>query len=107
MDIGYLVLDRDASIEFLRDRRLTFPAMELLLVQGIGEGPIHERTEHGLMTKSGPPHLRLRKLVAPAMSPRSINRLRQRLRADIEERWEKVGPDGRCEFVHAFAQPIP
>jgi cytochrome P450 len=107
VDIGYLVFDRDASIEFLRDRRLTFPALELLLVQGISEGPIYERTEHGLMTKSGPPHLRLRKLVAPAMSPRSINRLRERLRADIEQRWEKVAPQGRCEFVHAFAQPIP
>ena len=41
------------------------------------------------------------------MSPRSIGRLRERLRADIEQRWEKVAPEGRCEFVHAFAQPIP
>ena len=107
VDIGFLVLDRQASIEFLRDRRLSFPALELLLVQGITDGPVYERTEHGLMTKSGPPHLRLRKLVAPAMSPRSIGTLRERLRADIEQRWEKVAPDGRTEFVHDFAHPIP
>ena len=107
VDLGFLVLDRQASIEFLRDRRLTFPALELLLVQGINEGPIYERTEHGLMTKSGEPHRRLRRLVAPAMSPKSITRLRERLRADIEQRWEKVAPEGRCEFVHSFAQPIP
>jgi cytochrome P450 len=106
-DLGYLVLDRDASIEFLRDRRLSFPAIELLLVQGITDGPVYERTENGLMTKSGPPHLRLRKLVAPAMSPKSIGTLRQRLRVDIEQRWEKVAPEGRCEFVRVFAQPIP
>ena len=106
-DLGFLVLDRDASIEFLRDRRLTFPAIELLLVQGITDGPVYERTENGLMTKSGPPHLRLRKLVAPAMSPRSIGALRQRLMTDIEQRWEKVAPEGRTEFVHDFAQPIP
>jgi cytochrome P450 len=107
VDIGYLVLDRQASIEILRDRRLSFPALELMLVQGISEGPIYERTEHGLMTKSGEPHLRLRRLVAPAMSPKSIGRLRERLRVDIEQRWEKVAPEGRCEFVRAFAQPIP
>jgi cytochrome P450 len=106
-DLGFLILDRDASIEFLRDRRLTFPALELMLVQGISEGPIYERTENGLMTKSGPPHLRLRKLVAPAMSPRSIGQLRERLRVDIEQRWEKVAPEGYTEFVHHFAQPIP
>jgi len=106
-DLGFLVLDRDASIEFLRDRRLTFPAIELLLVQGITEGPVYDRTEHGLMTKSGPPHLRLRKLVAPAMSPRSIGALRTSLLGDIERRWEKVAPEGRTEFVHDFAQPIP
>jgi cytochrome P450 len=106
-DLGFLILDRDASIEFLRDRRLTFPALELMLVQGISEGPIYERTENGLMTKSGPPHLRLRKLVAPAMSPRSIGQLRERLRVDIEQRWEKVAPEGYTEFVHDFAQPIP
>src|SRR2546423_52794 len=60
VDIGFLVLEREAAMAFLRDRRLSFPAVQLLLLQGIDQGPIHERTVHGLMTRSGEPHLRLR-----------------------------------------------
>jgi cytochrome P450 len=77
------------------------------MVQGITEGPVHERTVNGLMTRSGPPHLRMRRLVAPAMSPRSIERLRARVREVLEELWAGVAQDGRCDFVPSFAQPIP
>jgi cytochrome P450 len=105
--IGYLVFDRDAAIEVLRDRRLAFPALQMLLLQGIAEGPIHERTANGLMVRRGEPHLRLRRLVSPGMSPRSVAHLRETVRACLAERWQAVAGDGRCEFVEAFAKPIP
>jgi len=107
VDIGYLVLEREAAMSVLRDRRLSFPAVQLLLLQGIGEGPVYERTVNGLMTRSGEPHLRLRRLVAPALSPRSIDRLRTKLRSILDELWAKVAERGHTEFVSEFAQPIP
>ena len=55
-DIGYIVLDRDAAIQVLRDRRLAFPAVQMLLLQGIADGPIYESNETGLMAKRGKPH---------------------------------------------------
>ncbi|MFN2543384.1 MAG: cytochrome P450 [Actinomycetota bacterium] len=106
-DIGFLVLDRDASIELLRDHRLSFPAIELLMVQGVTDGPVHERTVKGLMTRSGEPHLRLRRLIAPALSPRALARVRENLHAILERCWERVAAAGRTEFVAGFAQPIP
>src|SRR2546423_8629110 len=60
-DIGYLVLDRDVAIQILRDRRLAFPALQMLLLQGIDEGPIYRSTRTGLMVKRGEPHKRLRR----------------------------------------------
>jgi cytochrome P450 len=107
VDIGFLVLEREAAVFFLRDHRLAFPALQLLMVQGITDGPVYERTVNGLMTQSGPPHLRLRRLVAPAFSPSSLRRLRTRLREFLEGRWDEVAATGRCDFVTAFAQPIP
>ena len=106
-DLGFLVLERQAVIDFLRDHRLVFPAVQLILLQGITDGPIFERTVRGIMAHSGPPHLRLRRLVAPAFTPRSAERLRPRLRAFLDQRWAEVGPTGRTEFVRDFAQPLP
>jgi cytochrome P450 len=107
VDIGFLVLEREAAMSVLRDRRLSFPAVQIVLLQGIDSGPIYDRTVNGLMTKSGEPHLRLRRLVAPALSPRSIERLRVRLREILEELWAKVAERGRTEFVADFAERIP
>ena len=106
-DVGYLVLDRETAIEVLRDRRLAFPAVQMLLLQGITEGPTYDRTADGLMAKRGDPHLRLRRLVSPGMSPRSVARLREVVRGFMAERWSDVAGRGRCEFVEAFAKPIP
>jgi cytochrome P450 len=105
--VGFLVLERDLAIEVLRDHRLAFPALQMLLLQGVSEGPIWERTVNGVMVKVGGPHLRLRRLVAPAMSPRSIGTVRARVRALAEDRWRNVAAEGWCEFVATFAKPIP
>jgi cytochrome P450 len=106
-DIGFVVLERQAVVDVLRDRRLAFPAIPLLGIQGIVDGPVFDRTAKGLMTRSGEPHLRLRRLVAPALSPSSVARLRARLRAFLDAWWEEVRPAGRVEFVTSLAQPAP
>jgi cytochrome P450 len=106
-DLGFMVLEREAAIMFLRDHRLSFPALQLLAVQGVTEGPVYDRTVNGLMVHSGEPHLRLRRLIAPALSPRALERVRAELRTILERRWERVAPAGRCEFVAEFAEAIP
>src|SRR5262245_47971131 len=106
-DIGFVVLERRAVIDVLRDRRLAFPALPLLGIQGIVDGPVFDRTAKGLMTRSGEPHLRLRRLVAPAFSPGSVARLRARLRTFLDQWWEEIRPARRVEFVTSLAQPAP
>ena len=74
-DLGYLVLGREPGMALLKDRRLSFPAVELLELQGLTGGIIYDGTTKGLMAQSGPPHARLRRLVSAAFTPRrsSIN----------------------------------
>ncbi len=105
--MGYAVLERDAANAVLRDRRMAFPALELLELQGVTSGPIWDRTVDGLMVQSGEGHSRLRKQLAPAFTPRATERLRPRLRELVAELWEPVADAGRVEFVQAVAEPLP
>jgi cytochrome P450 len=104
---GYVVLDRETGNAVLRDRRMAFPALELLQLQGVTEGPIWDRTVDGLMVQTGDVHARLRRQLAPAFTPRAAERLRPQLQALVAELWRAVEPDGRCELVSALAEPLP
>lgn len=105
--LGYAILDHEAGNAVLRDRRMAFPAMELLELQGVTEGLIWDRNADGLMVQSGDAHSRLRRMLAPAFTPRAAERLRPRLAALVEELWAPVADQGRCEFVSTLAEPLP
>jgi cytochrome P450 len=106
-DLGYVVLGREPGIALLKDRRLSFPAVELLELQGLTEGVIYERTINGLMAQSGQAHTRLRRLVTAAFTPRQVERLGPRLRDYLSGLWPDIGPAGRCDVVTALARPLP
>ncbi len=106
-DLGFVVLERDAVMELLRDRRLAFPAVQLLELQGITEGPVYDRTAKGLMARHGDDHARLRRIVSPAFTPKATERLRPRLYEMLEELWAGIAPDGGCDFVTAVATRLP
>ena len=106
-DLGYLVLGREPGMALLKDRRLSFPAVELLELQGLTDGIIYDGTTKGLMAQSGQPHARLRRLVSAAFTPRQVERLRPRLRAYLEGLWQDIAPAGRCDVVTALARPLP
>lgn len=106
-DLGYLVLGREPGMALLKDRRLSFPAVELLELQGLTEGPIYERTTSGLMAQSGPAHARLRRLVSAAFTPRQVERLRPRLREYLTRLWQDIAAAGECDVVTALARPLP
>jgi cytochrome P450 len=105
--MGYAVLSREEGNAVLRDRRMAFPALELLQLQGVTEGPIWDRTVDGLMVQTGEPHNRLRKRLAPAFTPKATEQLRPRLRELVAELWEPVAASGEVEFVQTVAEPLP
>jgi cytochrome P450 len=106
-DLGYVVLGREPVMELLRDRRLAFPAVQLLELQGITEGPVYDRTANGLMARTGDDHARLRRIVSPAFTPRATERLRPRLHTMLEELWSGIEGKGACDFVSDVATRLP
>jgi cytochrome P450 len=105
--IGAMVLDREAAELFLRSRSTTFPGRKLAELFGIETGPLAEELRRNILCIDGDDHRRLRNLVNPAFTPRAADRWRPAMRTYLEQLWEAVRADGRCEFVEAFAKPYP
>jgi cytochrome P450 len=105
---GYVVLDRKAVDHVLRTRHARMPAIELLELQGVTEGPMHEQLSGNLLNLHGEAHRRLRALVQSAFTPQAADRLRPVMRAHLEDLMGAVGreADG-CEFVSSIAKPYP
>src|SRR5689334_4309430 len=65
----------------LRDPRFRVPPGLSLPAQGITSGALWDKVTEGLLSRDGADHHRLRRLVAPAFTPRAV----VRLRATIDE----------------------
>jgi len=57
--------------------------------------------------KDPPDHTRLRRLVQKAFTPRTVDSLRPRVQAIVEELLHELGQAGRGDFVRSFAYPLP
>ncbi len=104
--LGHVVLDREAVDHVLRSRSARMPAIELLELQGVTSGPIHEQLSGNLLNLHGEPHRRLRGLVQSTFTPQAAETLRPAMRAHLAELLRDVG-EGTVEFVGRVAKPYP
>jgi cytochrome P450 len=65
------------------------------------------RRRKSILSMEGDEHARLRRLVAPAFTPASANRLRPTMRSVLTELIDGVVADGACEFVADICEPYP
>jgi cytochrome P450 len=101
---GYSVTRYEDVVAILRDRRW----FSALGTDFAGDGtPMGPRTEGSILTMEGPNHARLRRLAAPAFTPKSADRLRPFMREVIGGLVDKVAPTGRCELVEDVCEPYP
>jgi cytochrome P450 len=105
--LGCFVLDRDGVDFFLKSKRLNFPGALVAQLFGVTEGPLHEEIVRNILCIDGADHRRLRSLVNPSLTARSVERYRPAIRGFLEELWQPVADAGRCEFIAAFAKPYP
>ena len=81
---GYVVFGHDDVTALLRERRLHQAAGKVpALLAGI-EDPVSSLPADDILLAEGEKHLRLRRLVAEAFSPKSIDGLRPAIRANVE-----------------------
>lgn len=75
---GFLgFLHYDDSLAVLGNQHLRPMALEGLDFAGVTDGRLRRFFEHILFTQEGSEHQRLRRLVASAFSPRTVDRLRR------------------------------
>lgn len=106
-NVGYVVLEREASEFFLRTKSAIFPGKLIGQLGGVIDGPLHEQIDRNIINVNGDDHRRLRSLVNPALTARAIERYRPLMREYLAELVDAVAAAGRCEFVDAVAKPYP
>ena len=96
----------------LRDKRLGRNFRHMMSEEEIGAPPLDPRwqsfwsTERwSLLWLEPPDHTRIRKLVAAAFTPRSVEALREPARELAHELLEPLAETGRMELLYDYAQP--
>jgi cytochrome P450 len=105
---GPLVLRHEDVTALLRDRRLRGPGMDLARLSGIPEGGrAWKRQAQILLFMEGEDHHRLRRLVAKAFTPRSVEALRPSTRATIRALIDSVVDHDECDAIPSLCNPFP
>ena len=104
---GVAVLRYEHVSHLLRDPRLRGPGDDILTMQGITEGRLFRRNREILLFMEGQDHHRLRRLVAKAFTPRSVEALRPFMREVFAQRLGEVAPHGRADAVPDLCESYP
>jgi len=109
--IGGLVLTRHADcLHVLRHPAASSDERKGALFQAMDEaGEVdHELADNRPFLFLDPPdHTRLRRLVTKAFTPRTVERLRPRVQALVDELLDAAVPTGEIELIEDLAYPLP
>jgi cytochrome P450 len=104
---GYAVWRYEDATGILRDKRWHSASGKIPEIMGITDEAFLSRQSDSILSAEGDVHTRLRRLVAPAFSPRSADRLRPFMRQVINELVDKVAAAGRADFARDICEPYP
>jgi cytochrome P450 len=104
--LGYAVTRYEDVTAVLRDRRFHSALAALPGLVGV-DGPMRQRQQRSILAMEGPEHTRLRRLAAPAFTPRATDRLRPFMRRVIDDLVDPVAGAGRCDLVADICEPYP
>ena len=106
-DIGYSVLTHESVMGILRDKRWHSATGMVAQLQGITDEAFLGRRRVSILNAEGEVHVRLRRLVAPAFSPRSADRLRPFMRETVNSLLDPFAASGKAEVVGDICEPYP
>jgi cytochrome P450 len=105
--IGGLAIGRSQVQTLLADRRLRSSIPDIVRMQGVTEGPLFEALTTSVIALEGEDHVRVRKLVSRAFTPRAVDVHRDDMRATLHKLVAPLVPVGRCDFMAAVAEHYP
>jgi len=104
---GYMITTYEDSVAILRDRRFHQFAAKLAELAGPENAAFFSERRQSILTTEGDAHGRLRRIVAPAFTPKAADRLRPYMREVMERLLDPVVPTGRLELVGDVCDPYP
>ena len=104
---GYLITTYEDSVAVLRDRRFHNFASRLAEFAGVTDPEFLARQRPSILASEGDMHARLRRLVAPAFTPKAADRLRPYMDEVMNRLVDAFAADGRTEFVEDVCEPYP
>jgi len=104
---GYAVWRYDDALGVLRDKRWHSASGKIPELMGITDERFLAQQGESILSAEGDMHTRLRRLVAPAFSPRSADRLRPFMRQVINDLVDTVAAAGRADFARDICEPYP
>jgi cytochrome P450 len=104
--IGYSILHYDDVTSILRDKRWHNAVSKLPAMMGITD-PFFTDRPPSILAAEGDVHVRLRRLVAKAFSPREADRLRPFMRQVMNDLIDPVASSGRADIVADICEPYP
>ena len=105
--LGFFLTRYEDVVACLRDRRFHSALSLIPQMAGIDDSGYLDRRRRSILSMEGDEHARVRRLVAPAFTPTSADRLRPFMREVVEGLGDDLGDTGRCELVHDICEPYP
>ena len=108
-DMGYAILRYEDCVAFLRDRRWHQAAAYLPELLGVDIAELTGRANRrpGILAAEGDEHSRLRRLVAPAFTPKAADRLRPYMREVVNRLIDPVAASGRVRAHRGRLRALP
>src|ERR1044072_8009357 len=104
---GYAVLRYEDVVGILRDKRWHSATSRIPERSGVTRQDFIQRQRKGILSAEGDEHTRLRRLVAPAFSPRAADRLRPFMREVINGLVDPIAASGRADIAVDICEPYP
>lgn len=104
--IGFSVLHYDDVASILRDKRWHNAVAKMPEMMGITD-PFFTDRPPSILSAEGDVHVRLRRLVAKAFSPREADRLRPFMRQVMNDLIDPVSASGRADIAVDICEPYP
>jgi cytochrome P450 len=102
------IVVRHAEVRELGQSEKVRPAFSSMLQQlGIHSGPFYEWMARSPLDMEGAEHRVWRSLMSRTFTPRSVETLRPKLKAEAERLAAEMLPLGECDFIERFARQLP
>ncbi|HMK11288.1 MAG TPA: cytochrome P450 [Acidimicrobiales bacterium] len=104
-EFGYSILRYEDCVAILRDRRWHQALSRFSQMPELDAAVMQRRPS--ILTAEGDEHARLRRLVAPAFTPKAADRLRPYMREVVNRLVDPFADSGKCELVTDVCEPYP